>query len=371
MNFHFLDLLLFVGVSQGFFLGITILLVRNKNKSANKLLSFLLFSATIMLSGRVFLFKYFSPLFHKIALLAETIIFLFGPLVYLYTRNLLTQSKKQLPFQHFIPAIIHFIYAIVVISIDYDTLILMIRQGKFNLIYFITELSALASNIIYVVLAFLVVKNYKIEEKNELSYTQNIYNYLHFLILGISTILIFWMFSFLNYFIPIPLTAYINYNSVWICTPIFIYIVGFYSLRQPEIFRTPPKSKQTISKKERLTPEETQRVSKELEHLMVDEKIYLDHKLTLVALAKQLNTSTNNLSWLLNTIHKSNFYDYVNRYRVQSFIEKIQHGEHESHTILALSLDSGFNSKSTFNKAFKEITQQTPTSFIKSLSSSV
>ncbi len=371
MNFVFLDLLLFVGVSQGFFLGITILLVRDKNKSANTLLAFLLFSATIMLSGRIFLFKYFSPTLHKIALVAETIIFIFGPLLYLYTVNLLTKTKKKLSYYHFIPAVLHFIYALIVVSIEYNELINMIKNGKFNLIYLFTELTAIISNITYVIFAFYIVKKYRKAEKKELSYTQNIHRYLYFLLLGISTFMIAWLISFSNYFIPFKLSPYINYNMVWVCIPIFIYIVGFYSLKQPEIFRIPPKNKKKIYKKERLTPTESERITEALKNAMVHEKVYLNHKLTLADLAKQLNTSTNNLSWLLNDIHNSNFYDYVNRFRVQSFIEKIQHGEHEHHTILALSLDSGFNSKSTFNKVFKEIMKQTPSNFIKELSTSV
>lgn len=100
---------------------------------------------------------------------------------------------------------------------------------------------------------------------------------------------------------------------------------------------------------------------------MINEKVYFNHKLTLVDLAKRLNTSTNNVSWLLNNIHKCTFYDYINTYRVKAFVEKIHNGEHHHHTLLALSMDSGFNSKSTFNKAFKAVINDTPSNYIKKL----
>lgn len=103
---------------------------------------------------------------------------------------------------------------------------------------------------------------------------------------------------------------------------------------------------------------------------MVAKKIYLNNELTLKDLAQELGTTTNNVSWLLNNIHQCSFYDYINQYRVQEFILKIQNGEHFKHTILALSLDSGFNSKSTFNKAFKMVKNDTPSNYIKSLKTS-
>ena len=78
-----------------------------------------------------------------------------------------------------------------------------------------------------------------------------------------------------------------------------------------------------------------------------------------------LQTSTNNVSWLLNNVYETTFYDFVNRYRVEEFVQKVENNEHLRHTILALSLDVGFNSKSTFNKAFKLHKQDTPSNFIK------
>jgi len=163
-------------------------------------------------------------------------------------------------------------------------------------------------------------------------------------------------------------SSILSYDLVWTSIPIFIYVIGFYSLKQPEIFRVPLSKTKEKKSKERLENQTIQDLKRDLQHLMVKEKIYLNHKLTLVDLAKRLNTSTNNVSWLLNNIHKCSFYEYVNQYRVQTFIKKLKDGEHHNQTLLALSMDSGFNSKSTFNKAFKEVVNDTPSSYIKKLS---
>jgi AraC-like DNA-binding protein len=98
---------------------------------------------------------------------------------------------------------------------------------------------------------------------------------------------------------------------------------------------------------------------------MTNERVFMENELTLSDVAKQLKTSTNNISWVLNTVYDTTFYDFINGYRVKEFIQKVENKEHLSRTILALSMESGFNSKSTFNKAFKILMKDTPSNFIK------
>ena len=68
---------------------------------------------------------------------------------------------------------------------------------------------------------------------------------------------------------------------------------------------------------------------------------------------------------MLNNTYQTTFYDFINGYRVMEFVKKVVNEEHIQHTILALSMDVGFNSKSTFNKAFKSKMNETPSNFIK------
>ncbi|WP_299894423.1 AraC family transcriptional regulator [uncultured Aquimarina sp.] len=371
-SFGIIDLLLFLGISQGVFLAITLSLLHNRNKSANRILSLLLLIASIMLIGRIFYPKFSGVLFFRIACFVDTLIFIFGPLLYVYIRRLtfLESPVYRMSLYHFIPAFLHLAFFGWTLFYSQEEVLKMIQNGDFGMIYFIVETLGLVSNLMYTILSYGLLQIYKKEEKANLSYSQKVQKYIEMFLIGISIFMILWVISYLNsFFIRRRELAFVSYHLIWVSIPVFIYIVGFFSLKQPEVFRVPiQKKKREI--KQRLSGKELEQLKKSLEELMVAKKIYLNNELTLKDLAQELGTTTNNVSWLLNNIHQCSFYDYINQYRVQEFISKIQNGEHFKHTILALSLDSGFNSKSTFNKAFKMVKNDTPSNYIKSLKTS-
>lgn len=94
--------------------------------------------------------------------------------------------------------------------------------------------------------------------------------------------------------------------------------------------------------------------------VMKEQKLYEDAELTLTQLAKKLSTNTSLLSKIINTGFGKNFNDFVNEYRVNAFTEKLRAGEHQTQTLLSLAFDCGFNSKATFNRAFKKQTGMNP-----------
>jgi AraC-like DNA-binding protein len=55
-----------------------------------------------------------------------------------------------------------------------------------------------------------------------------------------------------------------------------------------------------------------------------------------------------------------NFNDFVNYYRVQAVVEKLKMGEQKTQTLLSIAYDCGFNSKATFNRAFKKAMGTSP-----------
>ena len=59
-------------------------------------------------------------------------------------------------------------------------------------------------------------------------------------------------------------------------------------------------------------------------------------------------------------IRRSNFNDFINYYRVLAVQEKLKGGEHKRQTLLGIAYDAGFNSKATFNRAFKKVTGLSP-----------
>ncbi len=155
-----------------------------------------------------------------------------------------------------------------------------------------------------------------------------------------------------------------DYNTIWVAIPIFIYVIGYFSLKQPELFRIVLEEK-INEKKARLSPSESDILMKKLDSLMINEKVFLQNDLTLREVSEILKTSTNNISWLLNNVYKTTFYDFINSFRIKEFVKSVDDNKHLNHTILALSFDVGFNSKSTFNKAFKTVMKDTPSNFIK------
>jgi AraC-like DNA-binding protein len=82
-------------------------------------------------------------------------------------------------------------------------------------------------------------------------------------------------------------------------------------------------------------------------------------------LAQKLKTNTSVLSATINSNFGKNFNDFVNEYRVKEFKKQIKLPQNQNYTLLAVAFDCGFNSKATFNRAFKKFTGQSPSRFEK------
>jgi AraC-like DNA-binding protein len=111
---------------------------------------------------------------------------------------------------------------------------------------------------------------------------------------------------------------------------------------------------------EQQTNTELENWKQKITSLMQNEKLYEDAELTLSQFAKQLSTNTSVLSKIINTGFQMNFNDFVNQYRVSSMMEKLKAGEQKNQTLLGIAFDCGFNSKATFNRAFKKQTGLSP-----------
>jgi len=108
-------------------------------------------------------------------------------------------------------------------------------------------------------------------------------------------------------------------------------------------------------------------LSNRLVRLMEDQKPFTNSELSLRNLADMLEISPHNLTEVINKYSNKNFYDFVNAYRVEEVKARIRNQENNNYTLLAIGLESGFNSKSSFNSVFKKHTGQTPSQYKKSL----
>ncbi len=98
----------------------------------------------------------------------------------------------------------------------------------------------------------------------------------------------------------------------------------------------------------------------QLESLMNHEKLFLNPDIGLETVAKRLKISSNYLSQMVNHLCGHNFSDYINTFRIEEAKIKLQDSSYFRYTILTIGLESGFNSKTTFYKAFKKIVGITP-----------
>lgn len=101
--------------------------------------------------------------------------------------------------------------------------------------------------------------------------------------------------------------------------------------------------------------------------LLTDEKLYQNPELSLTDLAKKLETNASVISKVINQGFGLNFNDFINQYRIEAVKCQFELGEHKKSTLLGIAFDCGFNSKATFNRAFKKNTSISPKEYLERL----
>ena len=115
-----------------------------------------------------------------------------------------------------------------------------------------------------------------------------------------------------------------------------------------------------------LPDNEKSRILVNLDNLMQDQKYYRQ-QVTLSGLAAELQTNTSYLSRIINEHYRMNFPNFLNHYRIREARKMFAKNQHKSMTLEGISESVGYQSRSTFNTAFKKITGVTPSVFIKNL----
>ncbi len=245
-SFQLLDIIIIIGICQGVFLALTLQRISNNNRQANSALSFLIILATIMLIGRFVYFRYLNYWVFQWSILVDTIVFLFGPFVYTYLRRLLFKGNGtyQMAKYHFLPflgMVIVALYLILFYSpLEYYGLF---TDGNLTIAFQIISAVMILFNIIYLVKSFVLLKQFRHDEKEVFSFEQTPVTYIKFFLFSFSTCLGAWLFSYLNSVFLDNFFTYINYESIWVAIPVFIYVIGYFSLKQPELFRISEEQK--------------------------------------------------------------------------------------------------------------------------------
>ncbi|WP_298426117.1 helix-turn-helix domain-containing protein [uncultured Kordia sp.] len=364
MLFSFLDLVLFTGIVQGIFLIFSLQFIFRKNRVANRILTVIIGLATFIFAGKMALFQITVEWIWRPALLSDCSIYLFGPLLYMYFRALVFKEspKNILTFKHCIPSLLLFLFFCWTLTLTMEEYTMMTYSIGMQITYLIMELTGLISLIVYTTLSYKIMQKIKKSEKYFSVYESKITRYMQFILIGFCIIILFWAFGIFRTYIMHSYDSYIIYKLVWISMSTFLFIVGYFSFTQPEVIRLPVEK--MSSKKDRLNKKEIEEITNKLQFLIAEKQIYMRSDLSLKILAKKVDTSANNLSWLLNSVYGKTFYEFINEYRVKAFLEKVKEGEHKKQTILGIAMDAGFNSKSTFNKSFKMMMNDTPSRYI-------
>jgi AraC-like DNA-binding protein len=153
-----------------------------------------------------------------------------------------------------------------------------------------------------------------------------------------------------------------------------VYFIGYFSLRQQEVFRFEKREVEAIreileegpvstAKTPRLSEEAVATLKEKMQSIMEHDKAFLDQELDLPQLARRLHISSHDLSYLLNAGFEENFFQFVNRYRVAEAKILLLSPKHRHLNVLGIAYEAGFSSKTTFNTTFKKFTGQSPTQF--------
>lgn len=331
---------------------------------------------------------------------SEASIFMHGPVFLFYTLSLTKADLKIKPRHlfHLIP----FVFSLVMLIAA-----IMVADGVSAITRHLLSICKMVSLLIYTIVVIIQLKNHRKQVETIFSNTENKYlNWLHFLAWGIIVV---WILSS---------TGLMLYGLTWFRMPqyggiigniavcVFIFLVGFFGVKQEAIFNFAPGENGSIEsdgmvdtaasaimddsictdvilpeentveltinekyKNSGLSKQKAQDLFQVLENFMKTQKPYHDPELTLFGLAKQLNIHPNHLSQIINQHYSQNFFDYINQYRINDVKEILLSGKYDTFSLAGIGFECGFNSKASFNRAFKKFTGVTPSEFRKSAKS--
>ncbi|WP_157682127.1 helix-turn-helix domain-containing protein [Mucilaginibacter mallensis] len=211
------------------------------------------------------------------------------------------------------------------------------------------------------------------------SYTEKInLNWLKWIVVSLL-ILFAGLFLFIRYGVSYGLVGYPDlFAVVGAILTIYVFFIGFCGLHQDAVFNNGISLQADINeedliaanyKNSGLSDEKADQIFIRLKLHMDKEKPFLKEDLSLAMLAGELGITSNQLSQVINQKSQTNFFNFINGYRVATVKDKFKDPALSAYSILGIAYDSGFRSKSSFNKIFKEITGQTPLQYRKAVSS--
>ncbi len=345
---------------------------REVNIVANRWLALFIFGLFFLILGDpLFEFKIYNQ-FPNFLGYESLLTFTIAPALYLCVSHYTLPDKKfhKKDFLHFIPlmALMPFLISTILMSTKEKLIIINdsteanVLESDFLSYFLITQM------VVYTLLSFFKILNHQKNIRLFASDTSNIsLNWLKNAILAIFLMLFMWLLEIRFYKFDQV------HNVSGFVYFIGIYAIGYYAFRQEEIFPYKEKEIQEIkeiieetpsSKVQRISHTELENIKIRISDFMENQKLYLDDSLNLPKFAEKVETSIHNLSYVLNEGFQENFFQFVNRYRVEEAKRLLTSERYQQLSMLGIAYESGFSSKTTFNTTFKKITGISPSEYI-------
>ena len=360
------------------FLAIFLLSVKTKQKTSNALFATFLIITAIDLSGPLLSLVVQNP--SNLGMLRNTLAFIQIPVFYLYVLSVCYSDFKLKPkyLLHLLPFLLANVILLprfYLVNVASKINLLQNRQNvielQFSHILFHTQI------VVYLIAVFMLLRK-----------TKKIYleNYA-----GANIKSYKWLFQFTTVLTILYLIALVKnifkfseyeYISEWVNSGLLIFqlfITCWYllkALNNPSLFRNIDSKLKLVADiilenkdSEPLAGNEKKQDETllKLQQFMIAEKPYLNPSLTIQDIATTIQIPTRELSILINHELDQHFYDFVNSYRIEHAKEILKDNTKSKLTILEILYEVGFNSKSSFNTAFKKHTGYTPTDYRKML----
>ena len=367
-NYNIIKIIALIAIFVSILLSFFLFTVKTKKKLANSLLAIFIIFCAVDISG-IFLRQCMNLL-----LFSKTLTFLIFPSFFLYVLSI-SYSNFRIKSKHLfhtIPFILYFLVIVIFLFDDKDGLESYYFQ---NLEWIFNAILLKFQAFLYIIGIILTLKKHqKIYFENYTSGNINIYKWLYkvtFVFILTLPITIAKEFLFLS-----------NYHNIFTWANIVLVSIALFmfcwfvlkALYNPELFRGIDSKLQTVKQLQKqeteqfIETEKNTEIKTQIQYLkkyMVEQKPYLESKLTLQQLAIQLNIDSRELSILINQHIGQHFFDFINKYRLKNAMEILKNSSKKELTIQQILYDVGFNSKSSFNTAFKKYTGHTPTEYRK------
>jgi AraC-like DNA-binding protein len=369
MDTSLISLLSFLITFQLLFVGIFLITHKKGNRRNNMLLGtiFVLIAwnmGDLMLQMNGVFFKW-----EFLQLIDDGFFLLYGPIFYLYAQGVIFRDFRLSSgnLLHLIP---YLLLTILLLSLRKLTPVTLeeITTNDLPWQFYLISAFMYAHFFVYLGLTYKSLWKYRKIIKNKYSQIDQLN--LDWLSFSLNTFGLLTFISLIHNFIALA-----GNRTVFIVTLVFLLIFVFYfvnkvilkALRQPEIFAGIAQNETNKYLGSNLTPSQIEAYKKQLLVLLRTEKPFLNPQVNLTDLSEKLSVSTKHLSQVINQSFNKSFFDFINTYRIQEVQQILKESTDDKLTVLESMYQAGFNSKSSFNTAFKKETGQTPTEFRKTI----